>query len=89
MANPFPNMTVNFETKSFNIDLTNTDTQSIESFKSTKDVSNYEYEVKKNDEKRKILVLKKEYLGAFISDVKNIMTYEKSSQFIDDKTKRV
>jgi hypothetical protein len=89
MANPFPNMTVNFETKSFNIDLIDTDSQSIVSFKSTKDVSNYEYEVKKNDEKRKILVLKKEYLGAFISDVKNIMTYEKSSQFIDDKTKRV
>jgi hypothetical protein len=89
MANPFPNMSVNFETRTFSIDLSDADSQSIASFKSTKDVSNYEYEVKKNDEKRKILVLKKEYLGAFISDVKNIMTYEKSSQFIDDKTKRV
>jgi hypothetical protein len=52
-------------------------------------VTNLEYETKINDEKRQILVLKPEYLGAFIGDVKNMMNYDTSSQFIDKKTKRV
>jgi hypothetical protein len=52
-------------------------------------VSNYEYEVELNEEHRKILLLKPEYLGAFIGDMKNIMSYAPSSETIDNKTKRV
>ena len=55
---------------------------------STKEVSNYEYEVLENEKKRKILILKPEYLAVFISDMKNIMKYAESSQYIDQKTKR-
>jgi hypothetical protein len=54
-----------------------------------KEVSNYEYEVDLNEDNRKILLLKPEYLGAFISDMKNIMSYAPSSETIDNKTKRV
>ncbi len=54
----------------------------------TKEVTNYEYEVLENEKKRKILILKPEYLAVFISDMKNIMKYAESSQYIDQNTKR-
>ena len=54
-----------------------------------KDVSNYEYEVNENEKKRQILLLRPEYLGVFISDMKSIMKYDKSSDYIDSKTKGV
>ena len=54
-----------------------------------KDITNYEYEVSENEKKRQILLLRPEYLGVFISDMKNIMKYDKSSDYIDSKTKRV
>ena len=53
------------------------------------DITNYEYEVNENEKKRQILLLKPEYLGVFISDMKNIMKYDKSSDYIDSKTKGV
>jgi len=46
-------------------------------------VTNYEYEVKKNDEKRTIYLLKPEYLQQFLNDMRNIMSYERSSQYIN------
>ena len=46
-------------------------------------VSNYEYEVGLNEEKRSIFVLKKEYLQQYMTDMKNIMHYDKSSQFVN------
>jgi hypothetical protein len=55
---------------------------------SIKEVSNYEYEVLENEKKRKILILKPQYLSVFISDMKNIMKYAESSQYIDQNTKR-
>ena len=55
---------------------------------STKEVSNYEYEVLENEKKRKLLILKPEYLAVFISDMKNIMKYDESSQYVDQNTKR-
>lgn len=54
-----------------------------------KDITNYEYEVSENEKKRQILLLRPEYLGVFISDMKNIMKYDKSSDYIDSKTKGV
>ena len=45
-------------------------------------VSNYEYEVRKNDEKRLIYILKEEYLQLYLSDLRRIMQYDKSSQYI-------
>lgn len=53
-----------------------------------KEVSNYEYEILENEKKRKILILKPQYLSVFISDMKNIMKYDESSQYIDQNTKR-
>lgn len=45
-------------------------------------VSNYNYEVRENDEKRQIFVLKSEYLGMFLEDMRNEMKYGRSSEYI-------
>ena len=46
-------------------------------------VSNYEYEVELNENKRGIYVLRQEYLQQFLNDMRTIMHYEKSSQFVN------
>ena len=48
-------------------------------------ISNYEYEVRKNDDKRLIYILKEEYLQLYLNDMRRIMQYEKSSQYINRK----
>ena len=51
-------------------------------------VSYYQYEVAKNDEKRKIYTLIPNYLDIVFSDMREIMTYTDSSQYIDNRTKK-
>ena len=53
-----------------------------------KGVSYYDYEVKMNEEKRKIKVLKPEYLSVFISDMRSIMKYSRSSQYLNQTLKQ-
>ena len=69
------------------ISITNTNASKITTT-SIKEVSNYEYEVLENEKKRKLLILKPQYLSVFVSDMKNIMKYAESSQYIDQNTKR-
>ena len=45
-------------------------------------VTNYDYEVRENDKKRQIFVLKPEYLGMFLEDMRNEMKYGRSSEYI-------
>ncbi len=52
-------------------------------------VTNYEYEIRLNEQKRQILLVKPEYVGVLVSDIKNMMTYSESSQYVNPKTKRV
>ena len=49
-------------------------------------ISNYEYEVRLNEEKRNIFVLREEYLQEFLNDMRIMMTYNKSSEYINSKT---
>ena len=49
-------------------------------------ISNYEYEVRKNDKKRSIYLLKPSYLQQFLNDMRDIMVYGPSSQYVDDYT---
>ena len=51
-------------------------------------ISNYEYETRLNDEKRNINILKEEYLTQFLDDMKDIMTYSRSSEYLDENTIR-
>jgi hypothetical protein len=53
-----------------------------------KQVTNYEYETNTNEEKRKIRVLKPAYLSVVITDLRNIMKYDQSSQYINQTTKQ-
>ena len=45
-------------------------------------ISNYEYETRLNEKKRNIFVLREEYLQEFLNDMREIMTYNKSSEYI-------
>ena len=51
-------------------------------------VSVYEYEIQQNDKKRNIYVLRPRYLQTAIDDMRRIMSYGFSSQYIDDNTKK-
>ena len=46
-------------------------------------VTNYEYEENLNDGKRRIKILKEDYLNVVINDMRTIMKYKPSSQYID------
>ena len=49
-------------------------------------VTNYEYESRKNDEKRRIKILKREFIPVIVTDLRNIMRYDKSSsQYVSRK----
>ena len=50
-------------------------------------VSNFKFETKQNDAKRLIRILKPEFVGGFVSDMRNITKYETSSQYINRTTK--
>jgi len=47
-------------------------------------LSNYEYEVIKNNKKRSIYLLKPGYLQQFLNDMRQEMLYDKSSQYINE-----
>ena len=51
-------------------------------------ITNYEYEVRVNNDKRQIYILKPMYLQRYLNDMRDIMHYEKSSQFIDRRLAR-
>ena len=50
-------------------------------------VSNFKFETKMNDAKRLIRILKPEFVAGFVADMRNIMKYETSSQYINRTTK--
>ena len=50
-------------------------------------VNNFDYENRVNDAKRIIRVLKPQFLSGFISDMRKMMKYETSSQYVDRTTK--
>ena len=49
-------------------------------------ISNFIYETRINEEKRNINVLRQEYITEFLDDMREIMTYQSSSEFIDRQT---
>ena len=58
------------------------DNNTSETISPAQSVSNYDYEQRLNEDKRKIRILKPALLSAFITDFRNIMSYDKSSSFI-------
>lgn len=50
--------------------------------------TNYEYEVEKNNKKRSIYLLKRNYLQQFLTDMRKTMIYDESSEYVDERTIR-
>tara|TARA_Y100001963_G_scaffold86453_1_gene119532 strand:- start:1546 stop:2196 length:651 start_codon:yes stop_codon:yes gene_type:complete len=48
-------------------------------------VTNFEYETKINENKRGIYLLKPDYLGQYLNDMRQIMRYQDSSQFVSNR----
>lgn len=48
-------------------------------------ISNYEYEVRKNDKKRTIYILKPGYLKQVLKDMRNSLLYDQSSEYVNEK----
>lgn len=88
MNNPFPGMkiTINNDT---NFKYLNSYYEKIDIVGNKNEVTNYEYEIDLNESKRGIHIIKPEYLGVFIEDFKNIMNYDKSTETVNSKLKRV
>ena len=49
-------------------------------------ISNFIYETRLNEEKRNINILREEYLQDFLDDMRQIMTYAESSEYLDKNT---
>lgn len=60
----------------------------IKNYNIVQSVTNYQYEENKNEKKRGIFVLRREYLQQFLNDSRRLMLYSQSTQYIDDKLKR-
>jgi len=74
-----PTLNSTSTTKTFSIE------NPLENINPVTGISNYEYEVIKNDKKRSIYILKPSYLQQAINDIKKAMTYDRSSQYVNDK----
>ena len=71
----------------FTFEYTSLDGKLIQVTNPTGPVTNFTYETLQNDAKRIIRILKVEFVGAFVSDMRKMMKYETSSQYIDRTTK--
>lgn len=88
MKVPYPGMKVFIESDSQILEYLDTN-GAIQTVKNVvTPVTNYEFEVKENEKKRTILVLRPEYIGSVTYDMKNMMKYDRSSQYVDSSTKR-
>tara|TARA_B100000614_G_C14503559_1_gene475672 strand:+ start:576 stop:1298 length:723 start_codon:yes stop_codon:yes gene_type:complete len=48
-------------------------------------VTNYEFEIQANEDKRDINVLRESYIQTFINDLRDVVRYEQSSNFVSGK----
>ena len=71
----------------FTFEYTSLDGKLIQVTNPTGPVTNFTYETLQNDAKRVIRILKVEFVGAFVSDMRKMMKYETSSQYINRTTK--
>tara|TARA_X000000368_G_scaffold362997_1_gene307924 strand:+ start:62 stop:799 length:738 start_codon:yes stop_codon:yes gene_type:complete len=67
-----------------NITLTN-DELSVATDNIAYPVTNFDYEIIENEKKRKIDLLRPEYVQQFLLDFREIMRYDRNSQYISDK----
>ena len=55
----------------------------------TQTVTNYQYEIEKEDDKRNIFLLKPDYLNVMFNDIDDFMPYKKgAAQYVSDTLKK-
>jgi len=59
-----------------------------ETLNPVRSVTNWEYETKLNNEKSSIYLLRTEYLQQFLNDMREIMLYDRSSQYVSEDLAR-
>ena len=85
---PFPNVKVStFNETGFSY--LDTSYNRVDVYDNQNEVNNYDYEVKINDDNSRIAIIKPEYIGAFVGDFRNIMSYGKSSETVNNRVKLV
>ena len=62
--------------------------QSVTKSQITIPISNYQYETRLNNKKRSIYVLRRSYLVQFITDMRKMMKYKGSTQFVTELNKK-
>tara|TARA_B100001287_G_C22628820_1_gene504006 strand:- start:5 stop:727 length:723 start_codon:yes stop_codon:yes gene_type:complete len=48
-------------------------------------ITNYEFEIRKNEERRNINILRQSYLQVFINDLRDVLRYSRSSSYVSGK----
>lgn len=86
--NPYPNVKITSMNKT-GMSYMNASYEKQDVYNNQRIVTNYEYEVDLNENTRQILILKPEFLGAFIGEFKNIMRYDTSSETLNNRVKQV
>jgi hypothetical protein len=71
-----------------NYSITYVDNREIITKTEIKEITFFDYERDLNDKKRSIDILDSRFIPVIIEDLDNIMTYQPSSQFIDEKLKK-
>jgi hypothetical protein len=90
MPTPLEGLQVKIQKPGYTVNYTNTLSEDVNVTDVKAPITNYEYEVKKNEEKRNILIIKPSYLNVFLKEFKNIMQYDRSSSnYISEKVKKV
>lgn len=89
MTTPFPGLKVYIDSDGQTLEYLDKDGKILTVKNQSVPITNYEYEIRLNEQKRQILLVKPQYIGVLVSDIKNMMTYSESSQFINKTTKRV
>jgi len=78
----------NESTKSYVEYYDNGTNQMVKKYNVVVSVTNYQYENDKNEKKRGIFTLRREYLQQFLNDSRRLMLYSESSQYLNDRLKR-
>lgn len=84
---PFPGVKITIFNET-GISYLNTFSTKVDIFDNINKVTNYEYELELNENNRRILILKPEYVGTFIADFNNIMRYDETSESVSNILKR-
>ena len=84
-SHKFPSTTYTLKSDSGNRQLDDKDEFTVLTDNIARSITNLEYEFDQNEKKREINVLKPAYLNLFLNDLREIVKYEKSSEFVNSK----